>query len=336
MISRLLKRLPTTVRSPRQTSTDSVSLNQWSGRRALACGLPALLFSVVVANPCEAIQVGDFASPAATPITRPTAPAPKAAPAADLATAVAPKQEPARYAPPVHVTPPAQYIARPTQTVRSESVNGIRNTTRLLTYPDQARVTKLSDETLGSYDQPPVHRQAPAPPQNFGSQQAAAAHYNGLHGYRTAPASTVEPRQHGKIRRPGLQDHIAGAFERMSNRGKTEPTEAVRYEEEIYYDVEPIAVNEPAGAVGTVGYSQAKRVGTARASGANRNRRLAAKQSRENALPQYAEPEYAQLQNDQPEFIQSETDQPARFEDCLLYTSPSPRDRTRSRMPSSA
>ena len=25
-----------------------------------------------------------------------------------------------------------------------------------------------------------------------------------------------------------------------------------------------------------------------------------------------------------------------RFEDCLLYTSPSPRDRTRSRMPSSA
>ena len=26
----------------------------------------------------------------------------------------------------------------------------------------------------------------------------------------------------------------------------------------------------------------------------------------------------------------------ARFEDCLLYTSPSPRDRTRSRMPSSA
>ena len=26
----------------------------------------------------------------------------------------------------------------------------------------------------------------------------------------------------------------------------------------------------------------------------------------------------------------------AEFEDCLLYTSPSPRDRTRSRMPSSA
>ena len=25
-----------------------------------------------------------------------------------------------------------------------------------------------------------------------------------------------------------------------------------------------------------------------------------------------------------------------RYEDCLLYTSPSPRDRTRSRMPSSA
>ena len=32
-------------------------------------------------------------------------------------------------------------------------------------------------------------------------------------------------------------------------------------------------------------------------------------------------------------FIRSE---PARFQSCLLYTSPSPRDRTRSRMPSSA
>ena len=31
------------------------------------------------------------------------------------------------------------------------------------------------------------------------------------------------------------------------------------------------------------------------------------------------------------------SDQPqARLKDCLLYTSPSPRDRTRSRMPSSA
>ena len=28
--------------------------------------------------------------------------------------------------------------------------------------------------------------------------------------------------------------------------------------------------------------------------------------------------------------------EPAYFETCLLYTSPSPRDRTRSRMPSSA
>ena len=31
-----------------------------------------------------------------------------------------------------------------------------------------------------------------------------------------------------------------------------------------------------------------------------------------------------------------EQPQPKRAEDCLLYTSPSPRDRTRSRMPSSA
>jgi len=30
------------------------------------------------------------------------------------------------------------------------------------------------------------------------------------------------------------------------------------------------------------------------------------------------------------------TEQPEQFDDCLLYTSPSPRDRTRSRMPSSA
>ena len=31
-----------------------------------------------------------------------------------------------------------------------------------------------------------------------------------------------------------------------------------------------------------------------------------------------------------------ETSDPLGFKDCLLYTSPSPRDRTRSRMPSSA
>ena len=36
------------------------------------------------------------------------------------------------------------------------------------------------------------------------------------------------------------------------------------------------------------------------------------------------------------ELDESEGDNPAAINDCLLYTSPSPRDRTRSRMPSSA
>ena len=34
--------------------------------------------------------------------------------------------------------------------------------------------------------------------------------------------------------------------------------------------------------------------------------------------------------------VSKEPDAEARMKDCLLYTSPSPRDRTRSRMPSSA
>ena len=36
------------------------------------------------------------------------------------------------------------------------------------------------------------------------------------------------------------------------------------------------------------------------------------------------------------EAIEQEINEIAKYQDCLLYTSPSPRDRTRSRMPSSA
>ena len=36
------------------------------------------------------------------------------------------------------------------------------------------------------------------------------------------------------------------------------------------------------------------------------------------------------------DLVQYVTDDMQRYMDCLLYTSPSPRDRTRSRMPSSA
>ena len=58
-----------------------------------------------------------------------------------------------------------------------------------------------------------------------------------------------------------------------------------------------------------------------------------------------ADPSYRLAYRD-PDFIGSEDLRPLRLEmellkpemlmDCLLYTSPSPRDRTRSRMPSSA
>ena len=37
-----------------------------------------------------------------------------------------------------------------------------------------------------------------------------------------------------------------------------------------------------------------------------------------------------------PDFQESPEELMAKYESCLLYTSPSPRDRTRSRMPSSA
>ena len=36
------------------------------------------------------------------------------------------------------------------------------------------------------------------------------------------------------------------------------------------------------------------------------------------------------------DFVTTSTSADAEIKDCLLYTSPSPRDRTRSRMPSSA
>ena len=40
--------------------------------------------------------------------------------------------------------------------------------------------------------------------------------------------------------------------------------------------------------------------------------------------------------SDKPSLKKSETEDVRQDYDCLLYTSPSPRDRTRSRMPSSA
>ena len=49
---------------------------------------------------------------------------------------------------------------------------------------------------------------------------------------------------------------------------------------------------------------------------------------RRNLPPRYVEPYCEDLPSEASEFISHQT--------CLLYTSPSPRDRTRSRMPSSA
>ena len=47
----------------------------------------------------------------------------------------------------------------------------------------------------------------------------------------------------------------------------------------------------------------------------------------ENGTPDNGFPDYR---------IQKANEYTKRYSDCLLYTSPSPRDRTRSRMPSSA
>ncbi len=244
---------------------------------------------MAIAHPCQAVQVSDFASPPPTPITR--------APARDLATSAAPVKEPTRYAPPVHVTPPASYTARVTQAAyNSESVNGRRNMTRLVTYSEQAAVTKLSDETLSAdaeTAQPSEARpQRDLPTRNI-SRHAASGRFNGLHGYRPVPTRAVEPLQHGKIRRPGLQDHIADAFDRMSasrsaangTPENAEPTEAV-IDDGQQFAAEKIQVEEPDSPVATVGYYQTNRGGVAKASNAFKRRQLAAKRARANARPE--------------------------------------------------
>ena len=214
MILRLLKKLPITARSPRlqiTARTESVFRMLPRGRQAVTMGLPALLFSIAIANPCQAVQVSNYASPPPTPITR--------APAPDQATAATSSQEPARYAPPVHVTPPADYTARPTQDInhQTESVNGRRNLTRLVGYSNQATVTKLSDDTLS---QAAAQLPAVEPPRDLVSQPIASGQYNGLHGYRNTPTRQVEPREQGKIRRPGLQDHICLLYTSPSPRDR--------------------------------------------------------------------------------------------------------------------
>ena len=239
-------------------------------------GLPALLFSIAIANPCQAVQVSNYASPPPTPITR--------APAPDQATAATSSQEPARYAPPVHVTPPADYTARPTQDInhQTESVNGRRNLTRLVGYSKQATVTKLSDETLS---QAAAQLPAVEPPRDLVSQPIASGQYNGLHGYRNTPTRQVEPREQGKIRRPGLQDHIASAFSRIKAAKNDDSTKAVPG------DVEILEVEGAGGPISQVAYAQSTQGGAVQASGAAKHRRPTAKRVRNSDQPEWIEHE---------------------------------------------
>ena len=51
---------------------------------------------------------------------------------------------------------------------------------------------------------------------------------------------------------------------------------------------------------------------------------------------EYTQAELNEFSNEQKMMIQHRDDLMNKINSCLLYTSPSPRDRTRSRMPSSA
>jgi len=135
-------------------------------------------------------------------------------------------------------------------------------------------VTKLSDETLNVPAAAPVQSQKV---QAVG-HDVASKQFNGMHGYRNTSTRAVQPREQGKIRRPGLQDHIAGAFERMSASRKSQPTEAVRHEGEEFN----LEAQTP---VSTVAYTQPSG-GTSRASGAFKRQRVASKRSKQNARPE--------------------------------------------------
>lgn len=279
---RLLKRLPITVRSPRpQTSVSVVSLLR-SGKRAAACGVPALLFWVAIANPCEAVQVSGYASPPPTPITQ--------VPNRDLATATtqASTSEPTRYAPPVHVTPPSP-SERSNQTPRianaifnGESVNGRRNTTQQVSYSGRPAVAKLSDHSLAA--SAPAPRPAPAQVQavetvrEIATQDNSANRFVGLHEFKNEPTPAVQPRRQERIRRPGLQDHISAALKRTSGSSKAEPTEAVRYEE--------YAAVADAQTIETTTFEQPARQGSARASGSYKRQRVAGNRNSRNVRPE--------------------------------------------------
>ena len=242
----------------------------------MAYGVPAMLFSVAFANPCSAIQVSGYASPPPTPITQ--------APARDLVTA-APSQEPSRYAPPVHVTPPSPG-QRPSRAVfNSESVNGRRNSTQLVSYAGRPAVTKLSDETLAAPPLQPVrmptYQVAPQPPvaphPPVTSSGNAANRFVGLHGYEKQPTLAAPTAPQERYRRPGLQDHISAALKRTSrarNARKGQPTEAVR--EEIFETSEPTF---DARTLETANHDQPAQYGSTSASGSFKRQRSVATQN---------------------------------------------------------
>ena len=245
----------------------------------MAYGVPALLFSVAIANPCEAIQVSGYASPPPTPITQ--------APARDLATASS-NQAPARYAPPVHVVPPSPGQRVSQAIFDSQSINGRRNVTQQVSYSGRPAVTKLSDETLSAPPLPPVRMPSyQVPPQRHAASNGnAASRLVGLHGFQEQPTPEVAAAPRQRYRRPGLQDHISAALKRNSRSHNGQPTEAVPEPTEAVVSNETVERSVDATTTETVSHVQAERHAPARASRAFTRKRSAANRNTQVASPE--------------------------------------------------
>jgi hypothetical protein len=247
-----------------------------------ACGVPALLFSVAIANPCGAVQVSGFASPPPAPINQ--------VPARDAATAQADNPQPARYMPPVHVAPAADQTAQPSRVSHAnfdrDSAGASRDVGRQVSYSPRAAVTKLSDQSLSAAD----------------SNVSVAGHravdrFVGMHGFRNEPTPAAAPVKAQRIRRSGLQDHLSAAFKRTTQRHNAQPTEAVWHEDESAgADVEVVRFEEKPDevSVDSTTFEKPVRHGSARASGSFKRKRLAARRQSLNSQPERIE-DYQEL-----------------------------------------